>query len=95
MLPAGEWEIEHAPDWPQPECEQAKAQLNAQGVLLARCGPDPSIAGGLRIRAGHNVLDATVDGLLEDRAALEGRLLHALAPSPPAPLPQAGERGNV
>jgi hypothetical protein len=37
---------------------------------------EPSIAAGFRVRAGHNTLDATLDGLLADRKAIEGRLLH-------------------
>jgi len=39
---------------------------------------DPGIAAGFRIIGGHNVLDATLDGLLADRTQLEGRLLHHL-----------------
>jgi hypothetical protein len=30
------------------------------------------------VRAGHNTLDATLEGLLADRKAIEGRLLHHL-----------------
>jgi hypothetical protein len=38
----------------------------------------------VRIRAGNNVVDATIDGLLADKAALEGRLLDLLQEGSPA-----------
>ncbi len=36
---------------------------------------------GFRVRAGHNVFDATLDGLLGDRVLIEGRLLDAVEAS--------------
>jgi hypothetical protein len=39
---------------------------------------DPAIAAGFVVTCGHNVLDASLDGLLADRPALEGRLLQGL-----------------
>lgn len=78
-LPADGWKIEHASDWPAREQEETRQSLAGCGIALARCAPDASIAAGLRIRCGRNVLDATIEGLLDERAALEGRLLKALA----------------
>jgi hypothetical protein len=43
---------------------------------------DTSIRAGVRIRAGHNLMDATLEGLLADREAIEGRLLHYLEGAP-------------
>jgi hypothetical protein len=43
---------------------------------------------GVRIRAGNNVVDATIDGLLADRASLEGRLLDLLQEESPLSPPQ-------
>lgn len=77
-LPAGAWTIRHAPDWPAAERERALVQLAAHGVNEVRYAADPSIAAGFRVQAGHNVLDATLDGLLADRAALEGQLLELM-----------------
>ena len=42
----------------------------------------PGIAAGFRVVSGHNVLDATLEGLVADRTQLEGRLLHHLEPEP-------------
>lgn len=74
-LPGGAWTIRCAPDWPASEREAALRWLAARGVHDVRIESDPSIAAGFRVQAGHNVLDATLDGLLADRAALEGQLL--------------------
>ena len=49
--------------------------LVESGIEAARFAPDESIRAGLAVRAGNNVLDATLEGLLADRAATEGRLL--------------------
>lgn len=78
-LPADNWNIEHAPDWPEREREQTRQALREQGVTRVDCAADTSIAAGLRIRCGRNLLDATIDGLLEDWGALEARLLKAQA----------------
>jgi len=52
------------------------------------------IDGGVRIRAGNNVVDATIDGLLADRAALEGRLLDLL-PEGSRGQPRVGAGGDA
>ena len=77
-LPHVPWQIVHAPGWADDE------RLAMAGWVAARRGPelafaaDPAIAAGFRVRAGHNTLDATLEGLLADRRAIEGRLLHYL-----------------
>lgn len=77
-LPGGAWTIRCAPDWPAPERDAALQRLAAQGVRDVRVEPDAAIAAGLRVQAGHNVLDATLDGLLADRTAIEGQLLELM-----------------
>jgi len=66
-------------------------RIAAAGVASASWQAREDIDGGVRIRAGNNVVDATIDGLLADRAALEGRLLDLLQEESPAqPRPGAG-----
>lgn len=80
VLPRGidGWRIVHAVDWPAAERERLRANLAARGITSLKFVADGAITAGLRFGGGHNVLDATLDGLLAERAALEGRLLHAL-----------------
>lgn len=80
----GTWRIEFAADWPPVEREAFAARLAAAGVAAVEWNAQENIAGGVRIRAGNNVVDATIDGLLADRAALEGRLLDLLQEVMPA-----------
>lgn len=77
-LPREQWHIEHAADWPVLERERFAARLAAAQIGDVKWQPRSDIDTGLRIRAGNNVVDATADGLLADRAALEGRLLDLL-----------------
>lgn len=76
---AGGWRIEHAPDLAADERVQAEQRLRAAHLDRVQFEAAPDIAAGFRVINGHNELDATLDGLLADRAALEGRLLHYLA----------------
>lgn len=66
------------------ERETLLACLSEHGIAHATCVEDRTIAAGVRVVAGANVLDATLDGLLADRAALEGRLLQAVDAAMPA-----------
>lgn len=77
-LPALEWLIEHPPQWHAEERERALRQLAEAGIAAPRFAAQDDIHAGLRIRCGHNLLDATPVGLLADRAAIEGRLLDHL-----------------
>jgi len=72
------WQIDHAADWPQAERDVVIDRLRAAGVEVTTARSRDDIDGGIRIRAGANVVDATIDGLLADRAAVEGRLLDLL-----------------
>lgn len=77
-LPKDRWQVEFAAGWDEAERESFAARVAAAGITSASWQARDDIDGGVRIRAGNNVVDATIDGLLADRAALEGRLLDLL-----------------
>lgn len=77
-LPARAWTLRCAPDWPASEREAALRWLAERGLRDVRIEADATIEAGFRVHAGHNVLDATLDGLLADRAAIEGQLLELM-----------------
>jgi len=72
------WRIEHQPAWSAEQRAASVEALRAGGVTDVQFVADDGIVAGLRVIAGHNALDATIDGLLADRTQLEGRLLHYL-----------------
>ena len=86
------WQIEHAADWPASERDAFLARIAAHGMTVASTRARDDIDGGLRIRAGANVVDATIDGLLADRAAVEGRLLDLLRLEPTEAAPTSPEQ---
>ena len=75
LLAEGPWEVRHPPDWPVAERERAAQALAPSLRGAVRFTPDPAIRAGLRVHAGHNVVDGSAAGLLVDRAAIEARLL--------------------
>ena len=76
--PASGWRIEYQPLWDEDERMRQRERLQAGGVAEVSFVEAADIAAGFRIVGGHNVLDATLEGLLADRSQLEGRLLHYL-----------------
>lgn len=82
MLSADGWEIACAAPWGADEQADTVRWLAARGVSGVRTVTDAGIRAGVRVRAGHNLLDATLAGLLADRDALAGRLLHYLEGAP-------------
>jgi hypothetical protein len=76
--PSAGWRIEYHPLWTESERELELGRLKAGGVDEVRFVEAADIVAGFRIVGGHNVLDATIDGLLADRTQLEGRLLQHL-----------------
>lgn len=78
-LPAKGWVIQHPQNWPAGEREQLNQWLQTQGITGAAFEDDAELLAGIRVVCGLNVLDASLDGLLSDRAQIEGRLLHYLA----------------
>jgi hypothetical protein len=90
------WQIEHAADWPAAEREAFLARIKGAGMTVASAQLRENIDGGVRIRAGANVVDATIEGLLADRAAVEGRLLDLLRLQPPESVPaSASQQGSA
>ena len=81
-LPPGGWCIRHPPGLAAAETAAMQQALAAQGVADARCEAAADIAAGIEIRVGDACLDATVDGLLADRAAVAGRLVHLWEEAP-------------
>ena len=78
VLPPTGWTIVHPPDWPQDEREEVRHRLQAQGIENPRFESDTALSAGIRVACGLNLLDASLDGLLADRALIDGRLLHYL-----------------
>ncbi|MBI3045752.1 MAG: hypothetical protein HYY78_23330 [Betaproteobacteria bacterium] len=78
VVPGGSWMIAHPRDWPVQERERLRALLEAQGASLAGFAADDAVAAGVRMTSGYGVFDATLGGLLADRAAIEARLLFHL-----------------
>jgi len=76
VLPPNAWTIVHPLQWP--DAKQAQAWLQALGIEGASFKADATLRAGIRVVAGPNTLDASLEGLLTDRAAIEGRLLHYL-----------------
>lgn len=93
-LPPGGWRIVHAADWPAPE-RQAVADALTEELAHAQATPpagpgaaapvfeaDASLAAGLKVMAGGNVIDGSLAALLADRAEFEARLLRRMEPAP-------------
>jgi hypothetical protein len=76
------WQIEHHAAWREDERMHARERLRVEGVTPVQFETTAGIAAGFRVISGHNVLDATLEGLIADRTQLEGRLLHHLEPDP-------------
>ena len=81
-LPHRQWQVTHAPDWPEADRQVFVARLRAQLDASPQCNADAHIAAGLKIDAGGNVVDATLTGLLCDRADVGARLLRQLEDAP-------------
>ncbi len=75
VLSTGRWEIAHPGGWPKAERERLRQLLLERGVGTADFVPDQTIVAGVRLSSGNAVFDATLGGLLADRAAVEARLL--------------------
>jgi F0F1-type ATP synthase membrane subunit b/b' len=94
VLPRERWHLEFVAGWPEAERQALAARIAAAGVADASWQERQDIDGGVRIRAGNNVVDATIDGLLADRAALEGRLLDLLQEGSSAEAPLRAGSGT-
>ena len=77
-----EWRIRHHADWQEAERVVATESLQSLGIHVV-FEHDAGLAAGFVVACGHNVLDASLDGLLADRAGIEGRLLQGMEDLPP------------
>ncbi len=77
-MPKAALRIAHPPDWPGGERDALAARVADDFGSPPTLVPDPSIAAGLRITSGANVVDGTSEGLCADRAEIGARLLHEL-----------------
>ena len=79
MLPHGRWTVRHAPEWCDQERREALTELIDDFGQAPGFRSEPAMEAGLIIESGGAVLDASLGGLLADRARLEARLLALLA----------------
>jgi hypothetical protein len=78
LLPKGRWEIRHAGQWAESERQELLPALEQHLGQSPRFETDGRIEAGLIIACEGAVLDASLDGLLQDRPRLEARLLALL-----------------
>jgi hypothetical protein len=75
LLPRAHWTVRHAPEWREDERREIAREL----IDVLGRGPafrsENGIEAGLIVESGGAVLDASLSGLLRDRAGLESRLL--------------------
>jgi hypothetical protein len=77
LLPRGRWRLEGPEGWSEADRAEALGRLAREGVE-AECACLPRIETGIAITSGRVVLDATAEGLLAERAQVEGRMLRLL-----------------
>jgi len=77
-LPREGWIIRHPPDWEPKEQEAAVMDLTNRLKSPPVFESRQSLRAGLIIESAGTLLDATPDGLLKDRNAIEARLLALL-----------------
>ena len=71
------WTVEHPRAWSGEDAAWLEQAVEAHGLPKPVLQQDAAIGAGLRVRLGSACLDATVDGLMADIRAVEGRLLAA------------------
>lgn len=82
VLAPGDWRIVHAPGWPADERRALAARLQSGHGSGVEFTEHAGLGAGLRIVAGRNVVDATLEGLLADREAIGARLLGEFGVAP-------------
>jgi hypothetical protein len=75
VLRPGSWRVLHPRDWPVAEQRRAAGGDSAHIQFVV----DPAVMAGLRVCADGACVDGTLEALLDDRAAVEARLLTLLA----------------
>lgn len=82
LLPREMWSLQVAPGWPAEERDQALQSVASRLGAMPGCSEAAELQAGLLIIAAGNRLDATLAGLLADRAAIDARLLDYLERQP-------------
>jgi hypothetical protein len=77
-LPATGWRVVHAAGWPVSERAEAAAGLAQQGHAEAVFEADADLAAGLKVAAGGNVVDGSLQGLLAETDEIDAALLRRL-----------------
>lgn len=90
-LPAVPWTVEHPRAWSGEDTAWLEQVFAAHGLPAAALQEDAAIAAGLRVRLGSACLDATIEGLMANIRAVEGRLLAVWARR----LSECGEGADV
>lgn len=75
VLKPGPWRVLHPREWPVAEQQQAAGGDVGRMQFVV----DPVVTAGLRICADGACVDGTLEALLDDRAAVEARLLTLLS----------------
>jgi hypothetical protein len=78
QLPGGDWSVAHAPGLESAEREALAARLAGAGDDPPTIAPDEALRAGLKLRSGANLVDGSLEGLLDERTAIEARLLDRL-----------------
>lgn len=81
-LPHAAWRVIHAADWPADEQREFVERVISKVGMPPQIVADSTLRAGIKSEAGGNVIDATLGGLLADRAEVGSRLLHALEVTP-------------
>ncbi len=74
-LPPGAWQIEHPPEWSEPEQRDFTATVGERDGVEISFKADSDLKSGLRVKADQAVFDATPRGLLADGRTIAAMLL--------------------
>jgi len=77
-LPCGSWRIRHPADLTESECAALRRNVEERVGESPRLQADDSLESGLILDCAGVMLDASGEGLLDDRDAIEARLLALL-----------------
>ena len=77
-LPKRGWRIVHPPEWPAVERDALAETIAHETGVAPGLHPDPALSAGIAIVADGTTIDATLAGLLADRADIGGSLLQRL-----------------
>lgn len=85
LLPRARWAVRHAPEWHESERQVMAEELTEHLGQAPRFQSEGRIEAGLIVESGGAMLDASLQGLLQDRARLEARLLALLGAAKAGP----------